>query len=161
LTTPDWIPISPGSEPEEFGWTVFQADVAVASEGWSSPVVGNVTARAFSGNQYLDLAGSSTIGGILQVLEVNSGTEYDLTFWFANNPAASSPTATVSVYGCMGTLVQEELRHTSSSPSNLAWVTFSQTFTADGPLVRVEFQTTSAVDSGGILLDAVAVTPVP
>ena len=160
LPMPQWVLITSGDEPADFGWTVFQDDVDVSSEGWNSPVVGDVTGPAFEGNQYLDLVGSDTTGGIRQVIEVTEGTVYDLTFAFANNPAASPPTATVSVQGCAGTLVHETLRHSTSTASNLQWEPVSHTFTADGPLVRVEFQTTTAVSSGGILLDAVAVTPV-
>ncbi|HZZ71388.1 MAG TPA: PEP-CTERM sorting domain-containing protein [Pirellulales bacterium] len=88
--------------------------------------------------------------------------------WYADNPlegGVKSADVTVTDLLSTGTLLADSVSHSTStnSPPNGDWILYSGNFTATGTSTRLLFASTSASDSpsGGIILDAVSVQPVP
>ena len=116
-------------------------------------------------SQVLDLNGF-TRGTISQDFPTLAGQVYLTTFAYADNPRESGlSTASISVtdVGTTASLLNDSVAHSSSSDSIANYVTYSKSFTAVGALSRLTIASTSPSGdpSGGIFLDAVAVTSVP
>ena len=142
-----------GFEPAGFGWSITTNSVTLTGYTW-------VAAPPYEGQQYLDLVGTGSTGGIRQSFQTIPGRTYRLTFVYANNPYGSpSPSALVLVSGCAGTLLSESITHSESTTSNYSWTTYSHTFAADSDSATLELKTTSAGNGGGIVIDDVVVAP--
>lgn len=157
-----FIDFGPGGEPAGFDWTVSFGTVDV-----SALPNAFVLYTAYDGNQALDLNGNNN-GGIYQDFATTAGQQYALTFAYADNSLEGGiSTADVSVTDLTssGLLLFTGISHSTStnSPPNADWTLFDSTFTATGALTRLSFASTSVGGgpSSGIVLDAVAVTPVP
>ncbi len=137
-------------------WNVFTNNVDIVAQGFNGP------SPAYEGNQYLDLVGFGSTGGIQQVFTTQIGQTYVVTFAYANNPWGGSANyaAEVDVFGA-SQLLTDSVTHSNATTSNLNWLTYSNTFVANSEQTRLSFNTTFGANSGGILLDAVAVSAVP
>jgi|GEM_PF-6419177 len=141
-------------------WNVTQGSVDVVNEVFLG--------TAFEGSQYIDLDGTSTRGEVEQTFATASGQQYFLSFAYANNfnvpsGAVSGTTASVTVEsGTINVLSPTTVSHTTSTASNLDWLTFSMPFFASDTLSTVRFTSLSPLNSiAGVLIDDVRVTPVP
>jgi hypothetical protein len=137
------------------GWTVNSGNVNVVIGTFSS-TNGNL---AYQGDQYLDLVGQGGTGSISQILTLDPGQLYTLTFAYSHNlfnPNVLSASASVSIDGLFDTVT-----HTGGDSSNLAWQIFSSTFTATGPSATLTFNNLTGGTNEGIFLDAVSVQAVP
>jgi choice-of-anchor C domain-containing protein len=140
------------------GWTVGLVSIDVVNAAGN----GFLTGPAFDGAQYVDLDGSPGPGEISQTLATVLGQSYSLSFAYGNNVVgaqSSNPGATVALTG--SDLTPFTINHSTSTTSNLGWTVFTGTFTATGTSATLSFTSTSTGGNGGILLDAVSVTPVP
>jgi hypothetical protein len=115
------------------------------------------------GQQFLDLVGYGSTGGLYQDFATVAGVAYTLTFAYANNPGAGAATGQALVEDSLGSplFVPQALIHTTSRTGNLDWTVFSRTFVADTSTSRLRFDEVIGGNNGGILLDAVSVAPVP
>lgn len=146
-----------GSEPAGFGWLVVSNNVDVISTG----VLGITSAMA-DGTQALDLVGFGSGGAIAQTFATTAGITYQLQFAYANNPiVTATASATVQVTAGAATLLNTTITHDTSSAANLAWTVFTGTFTATGSTATLRFDNTVGGGNGGVLLDAIDVSPVP
>jgi Protein of unknown function (DUF642) len=119
-------------------------------------VVDNGLWQAFEGTQSLDLNGTQP-GSISQSLATTAGTEYSLSFAYANNFNAGNPVATAEVkVSGISTLLDQTITHSGSTANNMAYSRFSADFVADSRTSTLQF---TALNSGpwGIALDAVSV----
>jgi choice-of-anchor C domain-containing protein len=140
------------------GWTVGLVSIDVVNATGN----GFLTGPAFDGAQYLDLDGSPGPGQISQTFSTTVGQSYVLSFAYGNNTIGAqspNPGATVTVTG--SDLAPFTVNHSTSTTNNLDWTVFTGTFTATGTTAVLSFTSTSTGGNGGILLDAVSVTPVP
>jgi hypothetical protein len=155
--------ITPGSEPVGFAWTVASGDVDLGN----APVVPFILYPAYEGVQALDLNGTMP-GSIYQDFATVFGQQYELSFAFADNPnegGVSSAAVNITDLTTTSILVNTTVSHSTStnSPPFADWQISVNTFTAIGPVTRLSFTSTSAStsSSGGIVLDAVNVNPIP
>lgn len=152
--------INAGTEPAGFAWTVTTGNVDIVRNGFAGSA-----ATAYDGAQMLDLVGSGSIGGISLLLPTAAGTQYTLSFAYANNPFNGPTTASASVSLLDGAtpLFSESITHDASSTINYNWASFNRVFTGTGNPVTLAFDNTIAIagGNGGILLDAISLTPVP
>ena len=140
------------------GWTVTNNSVDVVAQGYNGP------SAAYNGQQYLDLVGFGSTGGIQsQSFATVAGQHYVLTFAYANNPwSTSTASANVSIVdGLSNTLFLQEITHTGSTTNTLGWTLFSQTFIGDGTSNTIRFDETVGSNSGGVMFDGVSVAAVP
>jgi hypothetical protein len=140
------------------GWTVGLVSIDVVNAAGN----GFVTGPAYADAQYVDLDGSPGPGQISQTLATTLGQSYILSFAYGNNVVgaqSSNPGATVALTG--SNLAPFTVNHSTSTTSNINWTLFSGQFTATGTTAALSFTSTSTGGNGGILLDAVSVTPVP
>jgi len=143
------------------GWTV-SGEVDVVDENQSG-IYRWQDAQA-NGVQSLDLNGLTT-GSISQSLATEVGTDYYLTFSYANNPyglnSPSSPftgrTADVFVGGSQ---IANIVAIASTGPNNMNWATVTYVFKAISISTVLKFQSTNA-GVGGVALDAISVSAVP
>jgi hypothetical protein len=159
LPADSYLNIGPGGEP--FGWQVTAGDIDIVRLPLPSL---STYFNAFEGSQVLDLNGF-TRGTISQDFPTLAGQVYLTTFAYADNPRESGlSTASISVtdVGTTASLLNDSVAHSSSSDSIANYVTYSKSFTAVGALSRLTIASTSPSGdpSGGIFLDAVAVTSV-
>jgi choice-of-anchor C domain-containing protein len=145
----------PAGDPSLVGWTVVSGSV---------DVVNGVYYPAFVDSQSLDMDGVSA-GTITQSFTTTIGSTYNLTFEFANNFRGGTvpAQATVSVLGAGPTpRLSQGLVHSDSSFGGMDYQLFSGLFTADSATTTLRFTSTDPANSlGGIVLDAVSVTPAP
>jgi hypothetical protein len=153
-----------GGEPAGFGWTVTKGEVETFDGlgydfGYGQP---------YHGSQILDLNGVA-VGGISQAFATTPGMSYQLTFAYANNWAATSPTdpatATVRIFDTgsgLDVVSPLAISHGTSAQSNLDWTLATLTFVPTGTSTTLDFDSTRySTPTTGIFLDAVSVTPVP
>jgi len=156
----DFLTIAPGSEPAGFGWRVAAGTVDTVRQGFFG-------AAAFEGTQWLDLDGSSA-GTVVQSFATVAGTQYLVSFAYANNPYATGG-ATVPARGTFRVLDDATstdlispllLLHGSSTPADLLWTsTGDLLFTATGAFTSFSFQSNNPASSfGGLFLDGVTLT---
>jgi choice-of-anchor C domain-containing protein len=115
---------------------------------------------SYDGVRYLDLDGVHA-GAISQSIATTIGTEYTLSFAYANNPypAATHPASARVLVSGSSTLLDQSITHNTSTTSNADWIFTSLTFTADSTSTSVSFGSLDAQSSiGGISLDAIDVT---
>jgi len=169
--TGNFLDITAGSQPPGFGWVVTLGSVDVVVKG---PLFAST---AFEGNQFLDLDGYAP-GGIAQSFATTPGSEYFLSFAYANNPQGNGvppPTcpfggacatipanATVSVFDpATNTQLITPLlvTHGDSTVANPDWRTSGAiAFIATGTTTTLSFVSDDPASSdGGIFLDAVSV----
>lgn len=140
-----------GGEPAGFGWSVTSnnVDIVPGPGTWGTPQ---------DGAQMLDLVGYGATGGIAQSFATTSGATYNLSFYYANNPYPSGvDSAVVTVTGA-GSLLSSGFTHTTSTPSNMDWVHFTGSFTANSSLTTLAFNETAGGGNAGVFLDNVSVT---
>jgi hypothetical protein len=140
------------------GWTVTANSVDVVAQGYNGP------SAAYDGQQYLDLVGFGSTGGVQsQSFATVAGQSYLLTFAYANNPwSTSTASANVRVLdGTSNTLLFGEVTHSGSTTNKLGWSLFSRSFIADGTSSTIFFDETVGANSGGVMIDAVGVAAVP
>ena len=140
-----------GGEPAGFGWTVTSnnVDIVPGPGTWGTPQ---------DGAQMLDLVGYGSTGGIAQSFATTIGATYNLSFYYANNPYPSGAySAQVTVTGA-GSLLSSGFTHTTSTPSNMDWVHFTGSFTADSNVTTLAFNETAGGGNAGVFLDNVSVT---
>lgn len=151
------LTIFAGSQPAGFFWTVTTNSVDIISNG----VLGT-TGTVLDGVQALDLVGFGSTGGISQLFPTTAGTQYMLSFAYANNPlSTSTASATVTLMDSANLLLSQSITHNTSIKSNFDWTLFSASFTGTGDPVTLAFNNTVGGNNGGIFLDAVSVSAVP
>lgn len=131
------------------GWTVTTNNVDLVSTigGWPAP--------AYQGNQYLDLVGYGSTGGISQTFATAIGQRYNISFAYGNNPGSTSfASADVTVAG-FSTLFSADF----STTSNIGWRIVSGSFLADSASTTILFNEVVGGNNGGVLLDAVNIAP--
>lgn len=150
--TSDYTTIPAGS-PLLTGWTIVAGSV---------DVVGPTFQPAFAGNQSLDLDGDSP-GTIEQAFATVVGSSYELVFAYANNAHGGSDpaSANVSLSGLGSSdLLSRDFAHGGSTTADMNYILFSFRFTANSATTRLRFTSLDPPSSnGGIVLDAVSVTP--
>jgi hypothetical protein len=160
--------LSPGSEPDGFGWKVDFGTVEVlgyndlAPPGYPRP-----SGPAFDGQQFLDINGIS-VGGLSQSFPTTPGANYKLTFEYGNNYAHTGVTnPAVTVVHIVDTTTSTELvnplsvTHGTSVSTNLDWTQAEVGFIAIGNATTLRFVSRTTADQfGGTLLDAISVVPV-
>jgi hypothetical protein len=154
--TASYLNIAPCAEPAAFGWAITTNNVDLVSNG----VLGT-TSTAFEGTQAVDLVGVGSTGGIKQSFRTTAGTTYTLGFAYANN-AVSTTTASalVTLKSSAGNvLLTQTITHSTSTRSAADWKTLSMSFTAADGITTLTFETTVGGGNGGIVIDAVTVTP--
>ena len=132
-----------GGEPAGFGWTVTSnnVDIVPGPGTWGTPQ---------DGAQMLDLVGYGSTGGIAQSFATTIGATYNLSFYYANNPYPSgADSAQVTVTGA-GSLLSSGFTHTTSTPSNMDWVHFTGSFTADSNVTTLAFNETAGGGNAGV-----------
>ena len=134
------------------GWTITTNNVDIVSDLTSTPL-------AADGNQYLDLVGTGSTGGIEQTFKTALGQTYTLSFDYGNNPWSTS-TASALITILVGGLT-DFVTHTTSTTSDINWTPFSVTFVGTGNPMTLSFLTTVGSNSGGVLLDNISVTATP
>jgi hypothetical protein len=168
---PQFLDIAPGAEPAGFGWRVTSGTVDVGLGGGFFP-------PAFIGTQFLDLDGF-TPGTISQSFPTTSGTTYDLSFAYANNPYTGAPasacvppstascatipahaTTTIVDAGTGTELITPlMLTHSNSTVPDANWTLSGEiAFVAEGTMTTLAFASDDPSNSnGGIFLDAISV----
>lgn len=144
---------APGPLP---GWTVTtnNVDVVSALTGWPAP--------AFNGNQYLDLVGTGSTGGISQTFATTVGVTYNLSFAYGNNPESTNfAIATVRVTPGTSATLPAILFANFSTKNNIGWEVFTASFVADSLSTTLSFNELFGENNGGVLLDAIDVTATP
>ncbi len=157
-----FVNFAAGGEPVGFAWKVGTGNVDLGY----LPVSPFVQFSAYDGNQGVDLNGNNR-GSIFQDFMTVIGQKYELTFAYADNPnegGVSSADVKVVDLGSSSTLLNASISHSTSSngpPPSADYTLFSAFFTATGTSTRLSFESTSASNSasGGIILDAVDVSP--
>jgi len=138
------------------GWTVQSGSVDLVDTGLFA---------AFQGKQSLDLDGLSP-GSISQSFATIAGQTYNLDFAYANNGITpfAGYSANVNVTGG-GTLLNTTISHNTSggagaSLAQMDYVLFHGLFVADSAASTILFSSLDpAGQNGGIVLDAVSITP--
>lgn len=156
IAAASFLDFGPGAEPPGFAWTVVTNTVDLISKG----VLGT-TGLTYSGNQAVDLVGYGSTGGIKQSFTTVSGTTYNLAFAYCNNAVSTtSASASVVVKDESGTAFWSRMvAHDTSTLANCDWTLFADTFTAVGTTTTLEFDNVMGNNSGGIVIDAVTVSP--
>jgi hypothetical protein len=132
------------------GWTI--------PDDWSIGLVLDYW-PAFQGKQSIDLDGDSGIGAtILQSFETVPGSEYWLSFAYANNIDTYTATGRVQVFGGGAALLDTTLTHSGSTIDDMNYLTFVGSFTANSPLTTLQFTHLGPVWGRGLALDVVSVT---
>ncbi len=138
------------------GWTIVSGSVDIQGASWFDP---------YQGAQSLDLDGSHP-GSIEQSFATTIGTTYQLSFAYANNPDSRGTfdgpqTADVTVTDSGGkTLLSSTVSHTGSTPTDMNYQLFTETFVADTTMTTLKFTSTDPYSSNnGIALDDVTVSP--
>jgi hypothetical protein len=116
---------------------------------------------AFQGKQSIDLDGDSGIGAtIFQSFETVPGSEYWLSFAYANNIDTYTAAGRVQVLGGGAALLDTTLTHSGSTVDDMNYLAFVRSFTADSPLTTLQFTHLGPVWGRGLAIDAVSVTDV-
>lgn len=145
----------PPGDATGFVWTVVTNNVDAFKNG----VLGT-TATVYEGVQALDLVGSGSTGAIQQNFATVAGQQYSFFFAYANNPiSTTTASADVTITDGLTTLLSQSITHNSSTTSNFDWTTFSQSFIATGTSATLLYNNTAGSTNGGILLDAVDISP--
>jgi hypothetical protein len=146
-----------------FGWCVVTSDVAVMTSSFLTGVAPGILGPAYHGNQMLNLAGSKLNGAIEQAFQTEPGVKYAVTFANANDPAyTTTASGQVTVRDSANTiLLSDTFVHNTSTVYDFEWTLFRGVFTATSAVATLEFNNLTGNISGGIILDDVAVTPVP
>jgi hypothetical protein len=137
-------------------WAIAPNNVDIVSDLTSTP-------QASNGNQYLDLVGTGSTGGISQAFSTKVGQTYTLSFEYGNNPwSTSTASATVSVGSLSSPANQTaSVTHNTSNTSDIFWTLFTETFVANSTSTTLSFLNTVGGGNGGILLDDISVTATP
>jgi len=143
----EFVTLSGGDIP---GWTISAGTVDVYRDTWP----------AFQGHQSLDLSGSPGPPGtaIFQSFATVPGESYLLSFRYANNTGVSFATGRVEILGMGGNdLINDLLTHAGSTPADMNYLLYSQTFTANSATTTLRFTHlgSSVPDFGGLALDDV------
>jgi uncharacterized protein (TIGR03437 family) len=156
-----YLDIAAGSAPSGFGWQVTSGtvDIVVAPSAFAS--------TAFDGSQFLDLDGYNP-GAIAQSFATTAGTEYILSFAYANNfdathGAAVPANATVSVVDSVSgaqLITPLTVTHGDTTTANPDWTPSGAiSFVAQGTTTTLSFVSNDPGSSnGGIFLDGISVT---
>lgn len=110
---------------------------------------------AYVGSESLDMEGAVGAAGVIeQSFATTLGTEYVLSFAYGNNPGGNGATLNVLVTG-IGTLLNTNVSHNTSTFVNMDYRLFSAEFVADSSTTTLLFS--EVTNSGfGIVLDAVS-----
>jgi hypothetical protein len=107
---------------------------------------------------YVDLTGN-TAGKIQQTFNTTNGQSYAVSFWISNNAGASPHPAQAEV-DINGNLLAT-VKHDGATATDLGWTQYTYDFKATGPSTILSFAELDNCCNGGVLLDTVAVTPIP
>ena len=132
------------------GWTITTNNVDIVSDLTSTP-------KAADGNQYLDLVGNGTTGGISQSFDTKLGQTYTLSFEYGNNAWSTGFAQAQMKVGALSAL----LGHNTSTTSDINWTSYTGTFVGDGDPMTLSFLETYGYNYGGVLLDDISVTATP
>ncbi len=157
IASASFLDFGVGGEPPGLTWSVTTNTVDIVSNG-----VFGWTGTAADGNQWLDLVGFGSTGGIEQSFTTTPDRQYTLSFAYANNPGPGVPvpvSAEVTVTNGAATLLDQSISHGTSTTSNFDWTTFSMTFTANGTSALLAFDETVGGANGGVFLDAASINP--
>jgi choice-of-anchor C domain-containing protein len=149
-TTP-FVTFPPGTPTS---WTIVSGTVDLVSPSFG--------VTPFEGQQMLDMDGTSP-GVIERSFATVSGTQYLLSFVYANNPfvsgGATVPAQVEVIVLSSGTVLGQTLTHSTTTQNDPDWTPFSQTFVANGLVSTLRFTSLSPSSSrGGIFLDIVSVS---
>lgn len=147
ITGPCCNTVPSGSLP---GWTITSGNVNVVNGtfGSSGPNL------AGAGSQYLDLIGEGSPGTISQTFSTVAGWTYTLSFLYSHNLFGGLQSASGSF--SVGNL-SDSVTHSTGSASNLAWQSFTGTFTGTGSDTLTFTNTAPTGGNAGLFLDAVSV----
>jgi MYXO-CTERM domain-containing protein len=134
------------------GWTVTAPAAGQGVDVVNGPAQGT-DQWVNTGNQSIDMAGTPGRGSIHQDLVTEPGHVYRLSFWVSTNGGGNGAGLTIEWDGI---LVQ-----TIGSPSLGTWSEHVYEVEASGALTRLQFIGNIDGNSGGTLLDTVAVVEVP
>lgn len=130
-------------------WTVVSGDVDVVQNTLWPPADLLVS---------LDSNGLSE-GEIAQSFSTVIGSTYTLSFEYANNPGTGTAELQATVSGAT-TDLQTIVSHSGSTPLNMGWTLYSNTFTANASTTTIDFASLTP-GNAGVTLDAVVVDPTP
>ena len=145
---------APGALPN---WTITTNNVDIVSS-----LAGGWPAAAADGNQYLDLVGYGSTGGISQTFATTPGLKYSLSFAYGNNPGSTSfASAIVNVAPVSSGSIPALLTASFSTTNNIGWKIFSASFLANSSSTTLSFDEVVGGNNGGVLLDAINVSATP
>lgn len=137
------------------GWRVSFGSIDLVTSG---SILGN----AHSGLQMIDINGSGA-GVIQQSFATVPGNRYQLELYYSNNPnpsfALPSYSASIQLSG-VSQLMSAVVTHAGATESDMNWVKFTRSFTADSAIATLAL---SSAHGGfnGIYFDSVSVVPEP
>ncbi len=135
-------------------WTIGGSTIDIVRQGTDY--------LAFSGAQYVDLAGSPGPGSVSQVFSVPAAGTYLLSFAIANNPGIGTSTVNVSVSDTSGSLFANTYNHTGSTANALGWTFTTVPFIATAPgNITINFADPTGGNAGTFLDDVTVVAAVP
>ena len=139
------------------GWTITTNNVDIVSAlpgGWPAP--------AKDGNQYLDLVGYGSTGGISQTFATTPGQKYNLSFAYGNNPGSTSfASANVNVTPVSSVVLPALFSANFSTTNDIGWHIFTASFVANSLNTTLSFDEVVGGNNGGVLLDAINVSATP
>jgi hypothetical protein len=132
-------------------WNVFQANIDIVRTPYSP------LPAAYEGVQYIDLNGTTTLGGVYQDIFVGSAGVYTLSFAQHGNYSFNRTIPrTMSV--AFGSLFSGSYTHRHGDP----WRLYSVTLTINTPgTYRLSFVSTTSTNAEGPLVDDVRLELVP
>jgi choice-of-anchor C domain-containing protein len=141
------------------GWTVIGADgcsqcgVDYIDNYWQD------AQSALGTTNSIDLSGNDP-GGVAQTFSTDAGQKYEVTFWIAGNPDASSD-KTGQVQVSTGGQTQDfTFTQDSKTKAHMGWVELTYSFVADAAQTTLTFLSTTT-GPWGPALDNVSVSAVP
>jgi hypothetical protein len=137
------------------GWSVSGHSVDIVSNNWQP------TISAYQGTQFVDLAGDLP-GAISRQLQLDAGL-YQLSFAYRGNTFDGAPAGDTYMAIVISGVGPEVPLLVSAPASQHGWLTTTIDFTATEPVTLLSFSSLIAgqTGNGGMLIDAVQITPVP
>jgi hypothetical protein len=103
-------------------WTVTNNNVDIVS------VIGGFPAPAYDGQQYLDLVGFGSTGGVSQTFAATPNVKYGSELAFGNNPGTPTlPSAAITVTGT-NTLLNDVFAPNFSTLTAIGWHIYVSSF---------------------------------
>lgn len=142
--------------PAGFVWTITNGYINPINDFWSG-VSGTTNPDGF--DQSIDIDYATVVS---QTFVTEPGMRYELSFWYANNPALNSVSSAgyVRVTGD-SLLLSDRLVHTGSLIYDMRFTNYTRRFVADGTTATLAFQGEFSNGLIGFVIDDVSVVAVP